>query len=60
VEGINLCKIAQSISPKKYKSFVKDHDFIELSLGGSYYYIDPSLYDLMGTDCMTIITDRRF
>lgn len=58
--GINLCKIAQSISPKKYKSFVKDHDFIELSLGGSYYYIDPSLYDLMGTDCMTIITDRRF
>jgi hypothetical protein len=53
--GMNLCKSARTISPTKYKNFVKDHDFIELSLGNCCYYIDPSLYDLIGSNCMTIV-----
>jgi hypothetical protein len=44
--GINLCSILESIAPKEYKNFVKDHDFVELDLdNNSFKYFDASLYD---------------
>lgn len=53
--SVNLCKVAQSLVPKRYKGFVKDHDFIEINFGNSYVYLDPSLYDLIGRDNMTTV-----
>ena len=39
--GINLNKIAPLLVPKKYKNFVKNHDFVETN----NYYIDPTIYE---------------
>ena len=53
--GINLCEVLKAIVPKKYESFVKDHDFIELEYDDKYVYIDPTLYEFCGrtgrTEC---------
>jgi hypothetical protein len=46
--GIDLCKVLKTIVPKKYESFVKDHDFVELDYGDEYVYIDPTLFDFCG------------
>lgn len=43
--GINLCEVLKAIVPKKYESFVKDHDFIELEYEDKYVYVDPTLFD---------------
>lgn len=51
--GLNLCDIAKFIVPKKYKGFVKDHDFVELEYDDRYVYIDPTFYDMMGSECTT-------
>ena len=52
--GINLCDVAQTIVPKKYRAFFKDHDFIELGyLKDEYVYIDPTFFDLTWNDCET-------
>lgn len=64
--GFNLCDIAKALAPSKYKSFVKDHDFVEyLVKDGHLYaslYFDASLYDLVFTKCKTDSTrhDARF
>ena len=50
----NLCDLLKTIVPTKYKNFVKDHDFVELSYQDSIYYYDPSLYDYIGNMCLTI------
>ena len=50
--GLNLCKLLKSVVPEKYKSFVKDHDFVEIDLGERVRYFDASLYDY-GIDCTT-------
>lgn len=52
--GLNLCKIFNTIAPKNYKSFVKDHDFVEYRLNDSAFFYDPLLYDCLGTKAMTI------
>ena len=53
--GLNLCNIAKSLmTNKKYKAFVKDHDFVELNTGNKTYYFDPSIYDVLGNKCLTI------
>ena len=52
--GINLCDVAQSVAPKPYKNFVKDHDFIEVQDDDTHLFIDASLYDL-GLNCTTKI-----
>ncbi len=53
--GINLCEALKVIMPSNHwKSFVKDHDFVELSYGGKTYYFDPSIYDVLGNKCLTI------
>ncbi len=53
--GINVCDIAYSLAPKKYKNFVKDHDFVEIDLRNcKTIYVDPCLYDLIGDDVMTL------
>ena len=42
----NLCNIAKSLAPNiKWKNFVKDHDFVEITINGKIQYVDPSLYD---------------
>lgn len=52
--GINLCRIAQILSPNEYKNFVKDHDFVQIILeNNNSFYIDPTLYDLINNKCMT-------
>ena len=54
--GINLCNVTQSIVPKKYRAFFKDHDFIELGyLKDEYIYIDPTIFDMTWNSCETII-----
>ena len=54
--GINLCDVAQTIVPKKYKGFFKDHDFIELGyFKDEYIYVDPTIFDMTWNDCETII-----
>ena len=52
--GLNLCDLATRLVPAEYKNYVKDHDFIEIELCEMYIYIDPSLYDLINDDCITI------
>ena len=54
--GINLCDIAQTIVPKKYRGFFKDHDFIELGyFKDEYIYVDPTIFDMTWNSCETII-----
>ena len=43
--GINICPILQRVVPKRYKNFVKDHDFVELDTDSYCIYFDASLYD---------------
>ena len=51
--GINWCKVLKAIAPKaSYKNFVKDHDFVELTIGSRRYYFDPSIYDVFGFLCV--------
>lgn len=50
--GINLCKVGNIIAPKKYKNFIKDHDFVEIKIEDNTIYFDPSLYDYF-IDCTT-------
>ena len=45
-----VCKIA----PNKWKSFIKDHDFVEIQTANRTYYVDSSLKDLIGSDCKTV------
>ena len=53
--GIDLCDIAYDLAQKKYRNFVKDHDFVEIDLrNNKTIYIDPCLYDLVGNDVMTL------
>lgn len=64
--GINLCDMLKTLAPAKYKSFVKDHDFVEYCVKENFIYasmnFDPSLYDLLGSKCMTYSEkhDARF
>ena len=52
--GINWCKVFKTIAPKtSYKNFVKDHDFVELTVGSRRYYFDPSIYDVLGKKCLS-------
>lgn len=47
VGGVNLCDLAKAIAPsKKWKNFVKDHDFVEVTINGKTQYIDPSLSEV--------------
>lgn len=55
--GINLYPILQKVVPKKYKNFVKDHDFVELKYNDKVVYFDASLYDY-GIHCTTTITSQ--
>ena len=53
--NINLCNALTKCMPNKHwKNFVKDHDFVEFHMNNSIIYSDACLYDLIGTDCMTI------
>lgn len=53
--GINLCSLFKNVAPTKHwQDFVKDHDFVELQLGDTTYYFDPSVYDILGNRCLTI------
>lgn len=54
--GIDVCDIAYGLAPKKYKNFVKDHDFVEVEdlRNRKTIYVDPCLYDLIGDDVMTL------
>ena len=55
--GINWCDVLNSVAPKdSYKNFVKDHDFVELVTDSKTYYLDPSIYDVLGKKCLTIKT----
>lgn len=51
--GVNLCDVAHTIVPQKYKSFVKDHDFVEVRTDGKVFYFDSCLEDIIGTSCRT-------
>ena len=49
--GINLNKLLQKILPQKYKSFFKDHDFMEVNFGGgNVTYVDACIYDYLGSN----------
>ena len=50
---LNICSIARSIAPRKWKNFVKDHDFVEFTIDKDIFYADASVYDVIGTDCKT-------
>ncbi|MBQ7689939.1 MAG: hypothetical protein IJT30_01950 [Muribaculaceae bacterium] len=52
--GVNLCSVLKSIVPgSHWQNFVKNHDFVELKLDDATYYFDPSLYDVLGDNCLT-------
>jgi len=52
--NIDLCKMLTAVVPERYKGFVKDHDFIEITSGSStVFYFDPCLYDVIGNRCET-------
>lgn len=52
--GINLCFIGEKLLlSKRWKSFVKDHDFVEIRADGRTLYVDASLKELIGRDCET-------
>lgn len=53
--GINLCAIATKIAPIGLANFVKDHDFVEISVEGKTIYFGPCLYDFL-IDCTTSVT----
>ena len=55
---VNICHILKYIAPKKYKAFVKNHDFVEFSFGNGIIYADPCAYDLIGTDCTTFKSNK--
>lgn len=48
--GLDLHPIFQCMVPKKYKSFFKDHDFVEVLVGDSVIYVDASFKDLFGME----------
>lgn len=50
--GVNLCRLLQAVAPRRWKSFVKDHDFVELKLEDRTLFFDASLYDF-NLDCTT-------
>lgn len=53
--GINWCDVLKAIAPlDNYKRFVKDHDFVELLTDSKSYYFDPSIYDVIGKDCLCV------
>lgn len=54
-QGINMCNIARLIVPKKYRNFVKDHDFVAITHNetSSHEFIDPCFYDYFGEDLYT-------
>ena len=53
--GINWCQVLKAIAPKtSYKNFVKDHDFVELTVGSRRYYFDPSIFDVLGKKCLSL------
>ena len=56
--GLNLCNILRWIAPKKYKDFVKDHDFVEYKLRTTTLLFDPSLYDCFRKKALTIIDNE--
>lgn len=44
--GVNINNIVKYLSPtKKWKNFVKDHDFVQFNINGKIYYDDPMLYE---------------
>lgn len=50
----DLNKLVGNIAPNKWKSFIKDHDFVEIQTDSKTYYVDSSLKDLIGSDCKTV------
>lgn len=47
--GFNLHPLVMTIMPNRLKSFVKDHDFVEIiTENGDTIFIDTSLQDLLG------------
>ncbi len=50
--GVNLCSLLQAVATRRWKSFVKDHDFVELKLEDKPLFFDASLYDF-NLDCTT-------
>jgi hypothetical protein len=52
--GVNVCWVMKNVVPQEYSSFVKDHDFVEITTGGKKIYVDPSAYDYLGTTWETI------
>lgn len=54
--GINLCDVLKVCMPdKRWKNFVKDHDFVEFRIEGSIIYADPCMYDALLKDGRTIV-----
>lgn len=54
--GVNLCDILKWCMPnKRWKNFVKDHDFVEYHIDGKTIYADASLYDVFWKDCETTL-----
>jgi hypothetical protein len=53
--GISVCKLLAFIAPSSWKSFVKDHDFVEVRMTDKTVYVDACFYDYFFNDCkMTI------
>lgn len=52
--NLDVCNILKQVVPNKYKDFVKNHDFIELDIKSKYIYLDPTFYDIIGYNNMTI------
>lgn len=52
--NLDVCNILKQVVPNKYKNFVKNHDFIELDIKSKYIYLDPTFYDIIGYNNMTI------
>lgn len=46
--GIDLHPLFKTVVPKKYESFLNDHDYTEIDMGKEYLYIDSSIQDLFG------------
>jgi hypothetical protein len=50
----DLCKILSSLMPnRRLKNFTKDHDFVEFDFGSDVVYVDPNIYDYIGSMCRT-------
>ena len=55
--NINICKLGTKIF-KNYSNYFVNHDFVEINNENYCIYVDPTLYDLIGSDLKYLKNSR--